>query len=885
LPDSESDSLYDIEPLAPLIETGYVLLTPNYRLARRVKTVWDARQAAAGKTLWAPVKVYALESWLSQRWDQAVELGLIEPKLVIDDGRAACVWQQVIAEHQNSSGAYSLLRPTAAAALASQARETLLRWQVDISAPDIRQAFKLDDDCATYLAWQVLFQKKLDEQGLISQADAYAQLLSVAPTLPKSPLALLGFDDMPPLYSACIESLSSQLERLDPGLPAGQCFAHAFADKRSELSAIARWARQLHDDNHEARVGIILPDMIKDRPVMEQLLRSEFRCQGENYHALPVNFSAGISADRVPLVRDALSILALCQPRVLVPDVIALLESRFVDLPDVHSALAVKFINGLFKDGREEVDIGELRFLASQVSLGDRRGLSLGQNLMAMSQMRALRSERLPSEWIGVICEVLDIWHWPGPGPLDSLEYQQVEMWQKFLEDFASYDCVMGAVPFTEALSLLGRCAGRQIFQPQTADSAIQVLGMLEGSGLQFDHLWICGLQGGTWPAPVRPSPLIPIALQRQLQMPHASAEREWAFAAGLMGRYVRSAREINGSYVQQVDGIPELPSALLADFQWLEVKEKEEGIDPRWYEQREAFALDTLLDDRAPVVSRDEAGHMGGGSGLLEDQSHCPFRAFAKRRLSVQALGEFQIGLSAAARGSILHDALFALWGAIADSATLREFDNASLEQKIVDAAAAALQSIPSRARQGFGQAYLELEGQRLQAVLQEWLFIEKQRSDFVVQARELDITLSMDPLVISLRVDRIDQLPNGSQLIIDYKSGRCKVGDWLGERPSKPQLLLYGLAAAADAEAPEVSAISFAQVRPRDCAYVGAGLEEVAPGIRSLNAVWRDILARLVQEFVDGEAAVDPLSESSCSYCGLESLCRIGDTREVAR
>jgi len=146
---------------------------------------------------------------------------------------------------------------------------------------------------------------------------------------------------------------------------------------------------------------------------------------------------------------------------------------------------------------------------------------------------------------------------------------------------------------------------------------------------------------------------------------------------------------------------------------------------------------------------------------------------------------------------------------------------------------------------------------------------------------------------LSIRLRVDRVDLLPDGSQVIIDYKSGLSSVQDWLGERPGKPQLLLYGIA-APDAAA----ALAFAQVRPRDCRFAGLGRVEAAPGIRmdidkvvkgrmeaqdwtTLNRCWRDNLENLAQAFVAGQAAVDPLTPASCTWCGLQPLCRIGSSQ----
>jgi len=897
LPDHARDSLYDIEPLRPFIEANYVLLTPNFRLARRIKSVWDDSELALGKSLWSPLKVYALENWLRDRWQRAIEVGLIEPKLIIGEGHASQLWQQVIAEHQASSNTYSLLRVSAAATLASQARETLLRWQTDITTTPVHREFTLDEDCSSYLAWQALFQARLAADGLITQADAISQLYAVAPDLPLESIALLDFDDIPPLYRACIESSASDLETLNSRAGPGRCLAHTFPDKRTELTAVARWAQQIHQQNPHDRIGIILPNTLNDRIVMEQSLRKAFACQGENYYSLPVNFSAGTPAGHVPLVRDALRIFEFVRPRVSVADTVAILQSRFVDLPDAGSAIALKFTSALFNDGIAEVDTGQLRYSASQVSLNDNQGLALGRYLMTMSQMRELRASHLPSQWRGILCELLDLWGWPGRGTLDSVEYQQIDMWQQLLDDFCSYDCVTGPVSAADALSLLRQCAGRHVFQPKTADSSIQVLGMLEGAGLQFDHLWLCGLQGNALPAPVRPNPFIPIAMQRRLAMPHASVEREWQFASSLMQHYVQGAPEVHGSYVQQIDGIPELPSSVLKDFEWIDEPLTEPGADNRWRAQRESLHLEARPDDNAPAVSPAEAATLGGGSSLLEDQSHCPFRAFTKRRLNTHPLGDFEVGLSAATRGSILHDALYALWGTIGDSKTLATVDNTSLEQWLVDAAGAAIAAIAVRLRAELGEAYLQLEQQRLISLLKEWLAVERQRSAFIVQAREQDCALTIAPLEIRLRVDRIDQLPDGSQVIIDYKSGRSSVRDWLGDRPSKPQLLLYGLAANSDTGSPAVAALSFAQVRPRDCSFVGIGREPAAPGIRddvrkltgdledwdSLNTRWREILEALVAGFINGEARIDPLSPSSCNYCGLEALCRIGDVREA--
>jgi len=886
-----TSTLYDISPLVPLVESGFVLLTPNYRLARRIKSEWDAHQANSGATVWEPVPVQPLASWLQQQWQRAVGFGLLPPLVQISTAQSLELWQQVIAREEREGDQYHLLRPAAAAELASQARETLVRWQVDTAQANTRQLFGMDTDCAAFLRWLDLFEQRLAGAGMGTPDDCIRQLPACAGKLPASRVALLEFDDVPPLYRAAVSALSERLLEIAPAGEAGERHLHAFAEKREELQAVARWAVETTREQPSASIGIVLSDMAADRVALEYLLRREFDCLGENYASLPVNFSTGIALDRAPVVRDALAALALAGPRTTVAAVLALLRSRFLDLPDATTPLANCLVHRLFEAGREELDTVELRQAACDVRLGQERGLSLGRHLLKVSTMRELRKRHLPSTWIEHFCAVLEVWGWPGSGPLDSLEYQQVELWYRTLDEFCRYDAVSEPLDFARALALLRSSCARQMSQPQTADSSVQVLGPLEAAGLAYDQLWLCGMQAGRWPAPARPSPFIPQSLQRRLQMPHATAEREWEFAAGLLEQYTRSSPVLHASYCRQLDDVPELPSALLEGFVPAPPA-MVPAVDERWLQQWRQRTLEQVADEWAPPLEGDEAAGVGGGSGLLEDQSQCPFRAFAKRRLRVEPLGEFSLALSAADRGSLLHDALNALWGEISDHRTLMALDDDSEAQAVAAAVRGAISAFPAARRRLLGAAYWELEGQRLTGLLREWLAVEKLRGEFVVSQREQDIELALGQLQLRLRVDRIDRLPDGSQLIIDYKSGVSRVQDWLGERPAKPQLLLYGIAAPAAA-----AALAFAQIRPRDNRFVGLGRVAAAPGIatdiekavqermpatdwESLNACWRDNLERLATEFLAGDARVDPLANDSCSWCGLQPLCRIGAT-----
>ena len=124
-----------------------------------------------------------------------------------------------------------------------------------------------------------------------------------------------------------------------------------------------------------------------------------------------------------------------------------------------------------------------------------------------------------------------------------------------------------------------------------------------------------------------------------------------------------------------------------------------------------------------------------------------------------------------------------------------------------------------------------------------------------------------------------------------MDYKSGRSEIRHWLGERPEAPQLPLY-----AEAIGEDLDGITFAVINKRNREFRGIGQSAAAPGIRTeieklsrdglepiadweeLRRSWQQVLQRLAQEFLDGHSPVDPIDpRNTCTYCGLESLCRI--------
>ncbi len=91
------------------------------------------------------------------------------------------------------------------------------------------------------------------------------------------------------------------------------------------------------------------------------------------------------------------------------------------------------------------------------------------------------------------------------------------------------------------ALEQLSQLTFNTIFQPQTPETPIQILGALEAAELPFKHLWVMQMDDSLWPSAPKPNPLLPSRLQKKYQMPHAAAERELFYCKKLTEQFKKN--------------------------------------------------------------------------------------------------------------------------------------------------------------------------------------------------------------------------------------------------------------------------------------------------------------------------------------------------------
>lgn len=899
---SREARLYRVEAIASYLDRQIPLITPNQRLASRIKTAWNHRQAGAGLKSWQTADITAIEHWFQTAWQHYVYgVGSEHAgKRVLNQYAKHQLWQSCI---KSSPRGLALLKLSATAQQAASAYKTIKLWQLDMDSQAVRQQFVMDEDCSEFICWFDEFELLCEKQNCITPERCIELMLEDSLSLSFEELVLVEFEDIPPLYRAYFSAKVSRFREYHDREKRAQSFAFACDDEEGEIYAAASWVKDILGQQADATIGFIHPQLAQQRSRVERIFSEVLDPAAiaveEDRYTAPFNFSAGVELSQCPPVKVAIQMLGLLLPEVGVEQIVSVLGSRYcaTEIDDLNGRSAI--IKALHDGGAATVNGSSLRYLLQNTQWRDidqqHSGIDLGDQVLSITQTRMLAEQQLPSLWGQRVAVILEQLGWPGAASLDSVEYQQVEHWYTLLADLESIDDISGKLGFQQFLNFLQQLLSETIFQAKTPDSPIQILGLLEGAGLQFSHLWVAGMGHLDWPPAANPSPFLPIGIQRSMAMPHADADREYHFSSQLLDRFSHSADHLCFSYVNIRDGIEQKLSGMLSDVKEISVdglfvNSSERPYLSFWKKFTDAMQFEDYIDGGGPLLSAEEK--VRGGSALLEDQSACAFRAFAKYRLGAESLGELQPALTSMDRGILMHDALFRLWGNIENSTRLAEIESSELTIEIEGAVGSAIKSFLKSRRFQIGEKYLDIERKRLVRLLEEWMSLERQREQFSVVAREEAGEFELGPLKISLRIDRIDEMPDGGKLLIDYKSGNSEVKHWLGQRPEKPQLPLY-----AFVEGDDISAIAYGYVKAEKSSFIGisdkTNFSEIIPcddekalqkrrldwqgSWQELKGSWQQYITALAQEFIDGNAEVYPSrGMQTCRYCDLAAVCR---------
>ncbi len=867
-------------------------LTVNSRLARWLLFHYSRQQSLDGHQVWKKPAIHSIDEWMRQAWLQSWP-----DQYVLTELQSKHLWQKIIREDSATSD-MNLLHVQGAAHHAFKAYQLIQEYRL----PDDPAGFNsYTEETQTFRRWMTHYQKQLKEWQALDPAellDAVTRRMSQGHIPHPGEIVFHGFDEVTPQMQDWLNLLENkkipiQFRPFKPASVASDklrelitqknAAVQKYEDANEEVTQCARWIRSVYKEGKT--IGIVVPEMEAYRGILEREFKAELAPASvypwEDQH-LPFNISMGTPLSHEPMVHLALLLLSQKSKRIPLLTFSTLIASPFLKNPQDEM------------QARRELD-WDLRggnithvFLPKIPKQEQReRCPALAALLDALMSWVDDTSFRLPSEWARGISKFLKKVQWPTDNEtLSSLQYQILKSWNECLDSLSSLDRVLQKINRHQAVSHLTHIAGETQFQPQTHEEPIQVVGLLESAGMEFDHLWIMGCHAETLPPFPNPNPFLPfLSLQKPFNLPHSTAEQELIFTEQTLFRLAYACTHLAFSYPAWQGETEMMPSPLLAP--WLSDDNTIQSSTSSKVQDHPGFAiqLESVRDYFPIPVSPEEKEFIRGGTRILKNQAECPFRAFAIHRLASQTRDFPELDMDDALKGSLIHKIMELFWNQVRTSERLHELhESKKLLEQIRQCVEDGMQLFTFDAK---GQSvFLEIEQERLTHLIHEWMEYERERSHFEVLATESEKTVHLNGLSLKLKVDRIDQTSDGKTILIDYKTGLVpNLKKWFGERIEEPQLPLYSMQVDADA-------IAFATIRKGDSRYRGLSREEdLIPKVGSnitkehpeletwddLKDFWNTGLNQLATEFLQGRLSVSPLHEDdTCKYCDQLTLCR---------
>ncbi|MGA2834897.1 MAG: PD-(D/E)XK nuclease family protein [Terracidiphilus sp.] len=863
------------------LREGGLVVTASERAARALVRAFHRARQAEGLSAWPTPKILDWRSFARATWLERAT----DARLLLNPSQEEALWVGIAGK--DKSPATLLEGPRhRLAALAKDAHELLCSYAPRYLQESARSSWQ--QDATVFSDWLVAFNETCRTGNLLSPSRLPHELIVrlKAENAERQPLLLAGFDRILPVQRDLFDAWG-EWQEIAEGEPTSEIHFHAADDAQAELAACAIWCSHKLAADPDIRLLVVTQAASVRRGEIERAFL------GQVGSATFFEFSLGVPLGQIALARGAHFLLRWLDGALNEQEVDWLLSTGFIAANPQESAALQSYTRALRRFSLERTQwtlaafIGQ-RCAAELLPAPWIERMTLAQHTLA----EFARRPQSPLDWAELVPRMLEALHFAAARPLTSAEFQALDRWRLAVESCGSLGFDGRRISWKDFLSQLSRALDQTLFAPESHDAPIQIAGPAESAGLSADAVWFLGADEDSWPAAGTTHPLLPPEIQRDAGMPHATPQLDWELARSITNRLLGSTREIQFSYAKQNETAEARPSRLIA-----QIAGDAKELTTDLVASAGAGPLTVAFQDFSRIPF--PPGKVAGGAAVLTAQSQCPFKAFATARLAAHRWEPAEAGLTASQRGLLLHSVLHSVWAGPPDGISSHAELLSLGDRKAF--VAGHVQRVLARElrphqRELMPSRYLELEELRLTGLVTEWLSYEGARVEFKIAQTEVKRTVYIAGLNLDLRLDRIDQLSDGSELVIDYKSGNVSPSCWDLPRPDDVQLPLYA-GFALDHERERLGGLVFAKARTGDLGFAGRVRSAAAtlfPGLKSVNSlvrnpltdeqlsVWHDCIEQLAHDVVAGRAEVDPREyPKTCNRCGLQTLCRIQEQR----
>ncbi len=881
---------------------AHVYLTSTGRLARRLRHQYRMSNLDQGRTGWESLAAFSLNDWLRIKWAEA--------------------WPEEIPAHP-------LFR-----------LHLLTELLAEIPPPsaldeDIHLCQLLDDTCGTLIRHNVdpssgpsssslvewrrticrRFMVTLESKGFFHPAELPSRvargIMNGVLSCPDR-IVLAGFDSPAPVEFDLFRTLegTAAVEHTDPPeQEPGLLEAVALPSPEQEVLYLLERIIEDAQTIPLHRIGIVVPDLEAYAPRIEEAFKS-LTADARPLHDACFNISLGKPVQSFPLIKAALLPLQILLEGATRESLLSLFLSPYYRWGDTQRISRSDRVwrASQVDEGLSDL-IGCLKRKAPDI-LGGIPSAKMDR-LLAFSKLDA-SSKKPFSSWLGELRTLWSSLDFPVVADeTDAIAFKHLREILGILDNHLSGTWMDGF----DLHSWLSFITAREMSQAAGSEEAgIQILGLIESRGHDFDRLYIIGLSDRALPQPVRPLPFLDASERKVVQ--GGTPESQYAFARTSFQRLLSSAPEVILLRPEQIDLEPLSPSPF-----WPGVEERR-SIDlwsdpgPSWLRAgwlKSAFDglklaqslpsdILTAVTSLGPSLSAGEARLQPDipltlSLSEMEKAVVCPCRFFLEVILGIAPLRDPLTSLYPLERGQRLHRVLALFTREARERYAAANPAGEDARRLLADCVEKVLHDVALHPRWLIERRlWLDEKG-----LLSAWLDMEIARrgEGWTVIAEEAAFDgLRIDgcPVVLKGRIDRIDAHPHHGLICWDYKTGSHPGKNDLLYRLTAPQLPVYLMAlregAVSGLEAPGNGpslSIGYWQLK----SPVEAGMTLIGGSDVSWDDTlreWTSLLAKIGRLIESGDFPPRPFPfsrierpETLCLSCPVRALCERGLVSDV--
>ena len=705
--------------------------------------------------------------------------------------------------------------------------------------------------CNLFVRWIRELEKTKKERNYIDSTDLYSQIyLSVKNIAKNKRYFIYGFKKTTPEQKNLFDAL--RCKTINPLLRSNSPKSFSFPDSETEIQAIAEWAKKLNTNKPNHQIGIVVPNISESQFAVKRIFDQVFNSSLLETKNKPYNISLGSPLLQYPLIQHLLNTLALSgqiiKNRIDHQLLIHVITSPYITGAQKESNNRSLQVNQILATKKESSSFKRITNLAR----------NCGQFVEVMDEIKQLKLQQklLHEDWLVVFNQILFIWGFSTDRELTSDEFQLLKKFQEESLILNKISDDLNKASFDDAINTLQSHLGSVVFQAQSGTANIHILGALEAEGLSFDGAWVSNMTSSFLPGNIKIPLFIPTKVCAEYGLPSSSFEIIRDDANATIEALNNLSSSLVYSYAKSNNEKEQLPTPY---FSFDEYQLKQRKVT----NSRELIAIE---DSQAPCIENYEIKE---GVSTLQDQMSCAFKGFSKR-LNLEKFDAPHIGFNRLEQGNLIHKVLETFYTEIKSKESLLGLSSSELDgllERHIDSA------INNKSTSRFQQ----LEKIRIKKILHDYFELEKQRDGYEVIETESTTEVSINNLSFKIRLDRIDRLPNGDKLIIDYKTGKAEISQMTGKHIRQVQLPIYALTN-------NVNGVAFAKINATRCEYLVIANDKSALPVKKTTAPkwedqlveWKSILNSASYDFQNGVATALP-EKSACEYCDYDLLCRV--------